>query len=50
MSGTLTGHFAVAAMFVPGLYKYLFGALTISGVFSSYQIWKRDRQRANTQG
>jgi hypothetical protein len=50
MSGPLTVPFAVATIFVPGLYKLLFGALAIvSGVFSSYRVWRNERERVNAQ-
>lgn len=46
MSGPLTVPLAVAALFVPGVYKLLFAALAvICGVFSSYRVWRSERQR-----
>lgn len=48
MSGPLTVPFAIVALFVPGLYKLLFGILAIaSGVLSSYLVWRNERQRVS---
>ena len=47
MSGPATVPFAVAAFFVPGLYKLLFAALAVTcAVSSSYQVWRNERKRA----
>lgn len=51
MSGPLTVPFAIVTLFVPGLYRLLFGVLAItSGVFSSYLVWRNERERVNGQG
>jgi len=50
MSGPLTVPFAIIALLAPGLYKVLFAILAIlSGVFSSYLVWRKERQRSNYQ-
>jgi hypothetical protein len=49
MSGPLTVPFTAAALYFPGYVKALFALLAVSsGVYSSYQLWKRARLGATS--
>lgn len=48
MSGPLTVPFTIAAVLAQGSYKTLFVTLAMtSAVFSSYRVWRKERQRVN---